>query len=270
MIGPLDMLALLAVLLIGVPHGAADAAIAMQTRLADSRQKLIAFLVIYCTITALVVAAWFIAPSVSLLIFLALTVFHFGRGDALVYGRAAVSLRALLHGGFIISVALIHEVEVSALFRLVTVQDAWPIMTVLRLAFLFWVVALGLAIIGNKISLSAFAEIAALFVLACAVPPLVAFALYFCGVHSLRHFKRLARDPRLNTAAHRRLALALAAVSILAIAGAAYSISPQQIGDGLMQSLFIALAALTVPHMLLVDGLDPLYRTNTERNHASA
>lgn len=270
MIGPLDMLALLAVLLIGVPHGAADAAIAMQTRLADSRQKLIAFLALYCAVTALVIAAWYASPSMALLIFLALTVFHFGRGDALVYGRGLVSLRALLHGGFIISVALAHEVEVSALFRLLTAQDAWPIMTVLRLTFLLWLIALGVALIGNKITLSAFGEIAALFVLACILPPLVAFAVYFCGVHSLRHFKRLARDPRLNRVAHRRLALWLAAISILAIAGAAYSINPQQIGDGLMQSLFIALAALTVPHMLLVDGLDPLHRTNTERSHASA
>lgn len=270
MIGPLDMLSLLAVLLFGVPHGAADAAIAMQTRLADSREKLFSFFALYCGITALVIMAWQAAPNISLLIFLALTVFHFGRGDALVHGRDALNLRALLHGGFIITIALVHEAEVSALFRLLTAQDAWPIMTVLRLSFLVWLLALGLAFIGNKITLSALAEIAALFVLACTLPPLFAFAVYFCGVHSLRHFKRLVRDPHLNTAAHRRLALCLAAISIFAILGAAYFISPQQIGDGLMQSLFIALAALTVPHMLLVDGLDPLHRTNTERNHASA
>lgn len=270
MIGPLDMVALLAVLFIGVPHGAADAAIAMQTQLADTREKLIAFLLLYCTITGLVVAAWYIAPNIALLVFLALTMFHFGRGDALVYGRAAVNLRALLHGGFIISVALVHETEVSALFRLLTAQDAWPIMTTLRVAFLLWLIALGVSLIGNKITLSALGEITALFALAFALPPLIAFAVYFCGVHSRRHFIRLARDPRLNTPTHRRFALWLAAISIFTIASAAYLINPQLIGNGLMQSLFIALAALTVPHMLLVDGFDPINKTGPELTNASA
>ena len=262
MIAPLDLLSLMAVLLIGVPHGAADAAIAMQTRLADSQQKLVGFLIAYCGLTALVVAAWFTAPNLSLMIFLALTVFHFGRGDALAYGRDTLFLRALLHGGFIISIALAHEVEVTALFRLLTAQDVWPIMSALRLAFLLWLAALGVALITDKIKLAAFGEIAALFILACSLPPLMAFALYFCGIHSLRHFKRLARDPRLNTAFHRRFGLCLAALSIAVIAVSAIIIDPNHIGDGLLQSLFIALAALTVPHMLLVDGIDPMRTTN--------
>lgn len=270
MIGPLDMLALLAVLLVGVPHGAADAGIAMQTKLADSRQKLAGFLIAYCAIVMLVIVAWYAAPNTVLLIFLMLTIYHFGRGDALAHGRNTLGLRAILHGGFIISVALAHEAEVSALFRLLTAHDAWPIMTALRLVFILWLASLGISIMRNLISVREVGEIIGLLALAFIVPPLPAFALYFCGVHSFRHFARLAKDPQLNTLAQRRRAYWLAGISIIAIAIAAFLLNPQHIGDGLMQSLFIALAALTVPHMLLVDGLDPLQTTDREYKNASA
>lgn len=270
MIGPLDMLALCAVLLIGVPHGAADASLAMQTRFVDSRPKHVAFMLGYIAIAAAMIGFWMLAPIPALAIFLAMTIYHFGRGDALAYGTQSTVVRTLIHGGFIVFVALAHEVDVTGLFRLLTDSDVWPLMVALRLALLLWLILFGLSFMRGVVSPRAAGEVTALMLVAFLLPPLIAFALYFCGVHSARHFKRLAQDSRINTPRHRRLAMVLALVSITAIILAAIFMQPASFSDGLMRSLFIGLAALTVPHMLLIDAFDLVENTKQETGHATA
>lgn len=275
MIGPLDMVSLLAVLLIGVPHGAADAGLAMTTRFADNRAKLAGFMLAYIAAAALVIGFWHIAPLTALTVFLAMTVYHFGRGDALAYGRGGLAWRALLHGGFIMHIALAHPDEVSGLFRLLTHEaaDIWPLMSGLHVAFLLWLALFGMAIMSERISLRAIGEISALMALAWLTPPLVAFAVYFCGVHSARHFARLAADERFNTPQNKKLAAGLAVIAIAAIAAIAIAAAfpdAAHFGDSLMRSLFIGLAALTVPHMLLIDGLDLVADSQKETRHATA
>ena len=270
MIGPWDMLALLAVLLFGLPHGAADASLAMQTRYGENPTRLASFMLGYLSLAALMVAVWWLAPIVALSGFLLMTIYHFGRGDALAYGRTQLHLRALLHGGFILTVALSNEPQVTALFFLLTGSDVWPVLVMLRALWLCWLMGLGFALLTDRVSLKALGEIIGLFFVALIGSPLIAFAIYFCLVHSARHFARLAADPSLNTTRHRNQAALLAGISILAVLVGAAFLNPTQWGDGLMQSLFIALAALTVPHMLLVDGFDLIKTEETRTKHAAA
>ncbi len=99
-------------------------------------------------------------------------------------------------------------------------------------------------------------------------PPLVAFAVWFAGWHSLRHCARLLTvDPRsaglladgrpgAAVRALARLALwptlaAVAALAALLVATAAAADPAQAVGGTLL-----VLLALTVPHMLVVLGLD--------------
>ncbi len=272
MIGPLDMVALLAVLLIGVPHGAADAGLAMTTRFVDNRLKLAGFILAYIATALLVIGLWLTAPLMALTAFLALTLYHFGRGDALAYGRQDLPWRAMLHGGFIMHIALAHAGEVTALFRLLTHAgaDIWPLFVGLHMMFLLWLAAFGIAIMRARLSLAAIGEICALIVLAWIVPPLVAFALYFCAIHSARHFARLAADERLNTPHNKMLAAGLAVIAVAAIAIATILLDAAHLGDSLMRSLFIGLAALTVPHMVLIDGFDLVTDKLQETRHAAA
>lgn len=250
-----DTLALLAVLVLGVPHGAADAGLAMQTRLADSRAKLCVFMLGYGAVAALIVALWMAYPLPTLALFFLLTVFHFGRGDALAFGTSHMTARAFVHGGFIIMIVIAHEVETMAYFYRLTDADAWPVITMLRLLALIWIAAFGVAIMRDWLTPAAIIEIMALTILAFMLPPLPAFAIYFCAIHSRRHFLRLMANPHINTKTNLRLALAITLISLAAISMAAFFINPMQFTDGLLRSLFIALAALTVPHMLLIDAM---------------
>jgi Brp/Blh family beta-carotene 15,15'-monooxygenase len=83
------------------------------------------------------------------------------------------------------------------------------------------------------------------------LPPLLFFVLYFCGLHSPRHLIQAARG------VSPRLALATGALFTGRAIGAgslAWLATP---GPGieakLLRVTFVGLAALTVPHMLLIE-----------------
>ena len=63
------LLALAAVIIIGLPHGALDGAIAIYLGYSKRVVLLLRFVLLYVVAAALVVAAWMAAPAVCLLIF---------------------------------------------------------------------------------------------------------------------------------------------------------------------------------------------------------
>ena len=80
-IDTLNLIALGAVVFIGLPHGAMDGALAAHFGWMESKKKAASFLLGYVAMAALVVGFWFIAPAISFIIFLAISMFHFGKGD---------------------------------------------------------------------------------------------------------------------------------------------------------------------------------------------
>ena len=85
------------------------------------------------------------------------------------------------------------------------------------------------------------------------------FALYFCGVHSVRHLRYSWLKLRARKYGVRTLVL-LALSFTLASWGAGILIfwqmpTTEMLDGAILQIIFIGLAALTVPHMLLVDGM---------------
>ena len=88
---------------------------------------------------------------------------------------------------------------------------------------------------------------------AIAAPPLVGFTVYFCGMHSARHLLRTAERARLSWL---RLAL-VACVPMLgtvATGFVAWRLMAQLPVDAVaIRIVFIGLAALTVPHMVIVE-----------------
>ena len=78
----LDLVALAAVVLIGLPHGALDGAIAMHLGYANKILNFISFIVLYVLMAGLVVALWIVMPAPCLLAFLMISMIHFGSGDA--------------------------------------------------------------------------------------------------------------------------------------------------------------------------------------------
>ena len=89
------------------------------------------------------------------------------------------------------------------------------------------------------------------------MPPLVYFGIYFCALHSPTHFSRVIKlvpdsdRPRavMQTAAFTMLTLFFAGLALIVLA---VELTLEQ---SAVQIVFIGLAALTVPHMVLIDGI---------------
>ena len=99
-------------------------------------------------------------------------------------------------------------------------------------------------------------EPAVLLMAAAALPPLLYFCLYFCLLHSPRHLVSIM----VNHGASRSLATAMLFTLLsLVLAGIAWLLLPLPgIDDKTISVLFIGLAALTVPHMLVLRHAESL------------
>lgn len=271
------------VALLGVPHGALDPLVGralLAPRL--GRAWAPAFHAGYLALAGVVLLAWRLAPVATLAAFLALSAVHFGLGDVAPAGagRGARVLRAgevLARGALPIAVPVAaHRVDVARLFGWLVPPGAAP-----AAAALAWDVAaatpvllapaLGAVVLGHALAawradddaparrahLGVVAEVAALALVGVVAPPLVAFLVYFCGWHALRHTLHLAawlEPTRPARALGRFVRLGAWATALTLAAGAAAWLAWRPAaGDApaAVRALFVGLSALTLPHMAL-------------------
>ncbi len=244
------------VALLGMPHGALDPWIAEKIGLSRTRTENVAFNLVYLMIAALVVVIWTVLPVTSLLVFLAISAWHFSGDwshDMGLLPRLGVGLLLLLMPiGF-------HTDNVALLFSYLSGDGGQTLAHTLSLPVWFLVVAmLVLAELAAwRRQWLAGLELLGLLALAYVAPPLVYFALYFCLLHSPRHLLGLFREapssqkPRLV-----RMAVAYTVVTIILLGALAWFWRNQGLAEPpnalLTKLVFIGLAAVTVPHMLLI------------------
>jgi Brp/Blh family beta-carotene 15,15'-monooxygenase len=108
---------------------------------------------------------------------------------------------------------------------------------------------------SQRVPVSAGLEQLVLWVTATALPPLMYFAVYFCALHSIRHF-----TATMSAVPNGRRALVIAVVLSSIVTLVALVLLRQGVTGTLAETteqgirvIFIGLAALTVPHMILVD-----------------
>lgn len=241
------------VLLLGMPHGAFDVVVARRLFVVADLKGWTLFWLGYTGLSAAVVGLWLVAPSIFLCAFLIVSALHFG-GDP----EAGVSWfgRVLYGGAVIVLPALFHGTELRRLLGLVAgpASAAFVVPVLSQLAGP-WLAATVLAcVLQARTSRLAACESAALAVLALIAPPLAAFSVYFCAMHSPRHILRtLASLP----ADEARDAIALALWPTLAVLGTAvlfgFLATNLPVEARVMQLVFVGLAALTLPHMVLLE-----------------
>ncbi|MBK1669276.1 hypothetical protein CKO28_14660 [Rhodovibrio sodomensis] len=257
----------LTVALLGLPHGAVDhlqGRALLRPRLAGAWPA--GFAGVYVGAAVLVIAGWAAAPPVLLLAFLALAILHFGAEDVeqdrLLATRAGRLAEGLLRGSIpVAGPVLFHPSATGQLFSLLTPGTSLQtIFAVVQAAALPATVLLsgasGLMIWAawrNRGLLAA--ELGALLLLVAVLPPLLAFAGYFCFWHAPRHslsvIARIApRDFRDGLRRFTASAIALTSLTI-ALAALAWILldGGSQPARASVQVVFAGLAALTVPHV---------------------
>ena len=93
------------------------------------------FLLLYIGMAGLVIGAWMLAPTVSLLAFLIISMLHFGAGDARHGIGWLRSVEIVAHGGLVIvGISQIHQPEVDVIFGYLTGADTafiWQALDIL-------------------------------------------------------------------------------------------------------------------------------------------
>ncbi|MFG2013346.1 Brp/Blh family beta-carotene 15,15'-dioxygenase [Micromonospora sp. NPDC048868] len=267
---------LVAGLLLGLPHGAVDHLV--PARLSARARPLaarVALLVVYTAVAGAGLVAFRAAPDLALVGFLLVSVVHFGTADVAFHAerdRRPVRARVpavLAYGGppVVVPLALWRD-QVDPL--LAAVAPRAPALLTVEVR------ALALATVLGAVAVTAIREARAgrardavepvlLVGLFGTVPPALAVGAYFAAWHSCRHVARLLRhDPR-NTAdlaagrvgpPLRRFARQAAAPTAVAVAALIALVAwPGHRSDPL-PATFAVLAALTLPHAVLVAWAD--------------
>jgi len=251
------------VALVGMPHGSFDHIVARR-RLHPMLGRLwwLAFLLTYLGLAGLVWLGWAEAPQTTLVLFLMASVIHFGIGDLTAAGgrTPAQILTAILARGalpILLPIAAHPSAVAPVLAALaggrtdlaaaIVTWSYWLLLPWALALLLYWITT------ASRADRLEILTLCAAFVL---LPPILAFALYFCLCHSVRHLLRLADMmspicPRSAAAQTLRIGLPAIAVCLLA----APLLFLHSVSNGLVP-LFQLLAALTLPHMVVTLWLE--------------
>lgn len=240
------------VALLGLPHGCLDLEIAKALRPLPNTAAIAAFVVAYLGLSGAVVGLWSLAPGIALTAFLLYSAVHFGgdwryelpRGLFVLPGLAVVAIPAVLYEAQTAQILayLAPEVWATAITQAMTLIA----VTVAPLSIML----LAISEKGQQ-RLPGFA---CLMLLGLLAPPLIYFIVYFCLSHSPQHLREARAALRLNWKQVFRLAIPIWLATIGG-AFAAWLLLTGPIEATALQTIFIGLAALTVPHMLLVEAL---------------
>ncbi len=260
-----DLAAIAAVMLFGVPHGGLDGAVARRIGWSQGTTAWLGFHIGYIALAALVTWFWLQCPVPALAIFLIISALHFCQSDITNIPPSINDrpnnrwLPLVAHGGFVsISIPSLQPAAVEPLFAiLVGDRGAAMLLQSIGALFLPWLLSFaGYAVYASKNPAwrKPLNSLITQLILVFLLPPLISFGLYFCLWHSRSHTLRIWQGIE-EKSERRRSFIEAAIYSLMAWTGALIFLLFFQgpLSASIVQLTFIGLAALTVPHMLLVD-----------------
>lgn len=250
---PTVQIVLLGVLVgvLGLPHGALDPLIARRTGLWHTSLGFIGFNVTYILIVVGVVLLWLVLPVASLVGFLLVSALHFGSDWN---ADRALWLRFLAGFGLLSVPAFSHPAQVNAAYVVLAGDGGAMVARVQELLgplALAGLLIAALAAVRRRAHESI--EIVLATALALITEPLIFFLLYFCALHSFRHLKAGFRAERGGGWLSAVMVAVYTVVPIVVVGVVLVWLGPEgALSEQILQVVFIGLAALTVPHMLVV------------------
>ncbi len=238
------------VVLFGLPHGALDPLVARRLLGTNSYAGQLLFLVGYAFVAAIYGVVWWRSPAFGLASFLCISAFHFGtdweqRGQLLTrcaYGLAIVTLPVVRHAA-----------EVQQIYGVLSPAGSDRVVLLSRLVALpAAAIALAGALTHWQLRRRDLLDVVCIVTGALLLHPLLYFSCYFCCLHSPRHLFGTAREQGLASFGSIAKAAAPATLAPVLLAALFFTrATPRTLNNGLLQIVFVGLAVLTVPHMIL-------------------
>ena len=265
------ILCLLLILIIGVSHGSLDHIKGKKLLELFNLKSTYIFYIAYILISVAVIATWMLFPSITLFLFLMIASYHFGKEDTqfLINDRSYFTQMLYFFKGFLIILAPLyfHFQETIAIFKLLLIDNE---MFYSSLNFIETNKVIQIGIICSTLSsiflffknfeikkFVIFLDYFSILVLNHYLSPLVAFTIYFCFLHSIRHSITLAIELDPNSVINGFGLFIKKALPLTILTGvfsfiALYLLSSSyDLDSAILKIIFIGLASLTFPHILL-------------------
>ena len=266
-----SLICLFLILIIGVSHGSLDHEKGKKLFKILNIKSISFFYLSYVLISILVIFIWIIIPSSSLIIFLAVASYHFGKEDTqfLISENSYFNKLLFFFKGLLIILApmFFHFYETISIFKLLLVDNEIFYST---LAFIEVNKILHLLIILSTLSsiylffnkfeikkFIIFLDYFSILILNYYLDPLMAFTFYFCFLHSIRHSITLINEidnqnftNGIKVFTKKALPLTIL-TAIFCLIGLYLLNNSYDLNSSILKLIFIGLASLTFPHILL-------------------
>ena len=247
--------------IVGISHGALDHVKGFNLMKIYKIQNKFLFFPIYIIISLSIIILWILLPSLTLLSFLVVASYHFGKEDCCVGNIVKIKFENLLYflkGSLVIIAPLVfHTNETLEIFKILNVNIILPHESFL-LGFILISLIANLIIIYRSNNEGFFlADWLTVLSLNIFLSPLVAFTIYFCFLHSVRHSLSLIyeidkNEIKVGMNKFINKAFPLTLVTAILFIFSVYILTNYYVLDNaILKVIFIGLASLTFPHILL-------------------
>ena len=265
------LICLLLILTIGVSHGSLDHVKGKKLFNILNISKISIFYFSYILIAILVIIIWIKIPFISLMCFLLVASYHFGKEDTQFlmnensyFNQLLFFLKGLL---IIAAPMFFHFDETIIIFKLLLVDNEIFYSTlefievnkIVPIAIILSSLS-GICLLLRKFEIKKFIiflDYFSILVLNYYLTPLVAFTIYFCFLHSIRHSITLIyeidkNDFKNGLKIFGQKALPLTVLTaIFCLIGLYLLNNNYDFNSSILKIIFIGLASLTFPHILL-------------------
>ena len=265
------LICLFLILSIGVSHGALDNLKGRKLFQIFGISNFFIFYFSYILISLIIIVLWIIVPTISLMIFLILASHHFGKEDTQFLMSENSYLNQLLFflkGSLIIFAPMyFHFDETISIFKSLLIDNETffeslnLIETNKILLYGIIVSTLSSILLFTKNfelkKFTIFFDYFSILIINYYFSPLVAFTIYFCFLHSVRHSISLISELDENSIAN-GLKIFIKKALPLTILTATFCFlglyllnNTYNFDSSILKIIFIGLASLTFPHILL-------------------
>ena len=243
---------------IGVSHGALDHEKGKKIIKLFKLKKIELFYLAYVSLSLIIILLWSIAPIITLIIFLIVASYHFGKEDS-VFGEIKYNYFSnvlFFFKGSIVVLAPLYfsQEETFEIFKILNAN-----INPISQDFLLTLILLSLLsnFLLKKNTLIHSIDTLSIIIINWAFSPLVAFTIYFCFLHSIRHSFSLIYEINKKNFKKGSNLFIKKALPLTMLTGLLFLISLYVLNNyfllnsAILKVIFIGLASLTFPHILL-------------------
>ena len=258
------ILSLFLILSLGISHGALDHIKGKKLLKIFNYRSTTIFYVLYTFVGLSIIFLWLLFPKILLLAFLIVASFHFGKEDSeFIHYRPNQDLIYFFKGSLVITAPLLfHKIETLEIFNNLNFDISQNIFISDEILILF----ISASFIANIfISLKQQLDIKSLLImdfisiliLNYFLSPILAFTIYFCFLHSIRHSLKLSNELNKNNFIKGIKEFLIKVIPLTISTAIIFLISLfflknyYFLDNAISKVIFIGLASLTFPHILL-------------------